>query len=35
VVGSRLEPFVAQMLRSNFDVEQEYARQWLAERSES
>lgn len=29
VIGSRLEPLVAQMLRSNFDVEQDYARQWL------
>lgn len=31
VVGSRLEPIVAQMLRNNFDVEQEYARTWLAD----
>jgi hypothetical protein len=31
VIGGRVAPHVAQMLRRNFDAEQEFARQWLIE----
>lgn len=33
VVGDRIAPHVAQLLRRNFDLEQEFARLWLSERA--
>jgi len=33
VIGDRVSPHIAALLRRNFDTEQEFARQWLSERS--
>ena len=31
VIGARIAPHLAQLLRRNFDLEQEFAKQWLSE----